>query len=210
MEDVRDDGTHGTGEDRSATEEAAPRGRELRRLVVVCSGSINAAVLPWWIGWTRINAPEIELRIVVTRSAARFVSPEALAVISGHPTSLDVWPEASGGSPHTELVAWADGFVVYPASAHFLARLALGITDTPSQLALQCTAAPIAVVPALPPGMWKSAAMRRNLAALAERENVLVIPPVPGRSWSSGRDDASIPPPFPQVVQLLRRRLVAV
>ena len=174
------------------------------RLTVVCTGALYASMVPWWIARARVTMPQLDLRIVVTRSAARFVSIDALTMFSGRPATLDEWPDRVSTAPHVELVEWSDAFAVYPASAHSIARLATGITDTPSLLALQCTRAPIAVAPSLPEGSLESPAMRRNLAALSAADNILMIKPVTGRSWTTGRDTAAIPPPFSDVVRALR------
>ena len=179
----------------------------LKRLTVVCTGSINAALLPWWMARLRVKRPEIEVRVVVTRSAAQFVSVDALSVITGIPAMLDVWPPSVVHAPHVELVEWSDAFAVYPATANVLARMAAGMTDTPSLLAMQCTTAPIAVAPALPEGALEHPTMRRNLAVLSGVDNIVLVEPSPGRSWSTGRDGARIPPAFPLVVQGLEDRL---
>jgi phosphopantothenoylcysteine decarboxylase/phosphopantothenate--cysteine ligase len=179
------------------------------RLTVVCTGALYAAMVPWWIARTRLAMPELALRVVVSRSAARFVSIDALSVLTGNAAVLDDWPERVTSALHVELVEWSDAFALYPASAHSVARLANGIADTPSLLALQCTRAPIAVAPSLPEGALESPAMRRNLAYLAAAENILVIKPVAGRSWTTGRDTAVLPPPLPAVVAALHARLAA-
>jgi len=176
-------------------------------LVIVCTGSVNAATLPTAVGGLRITTPEVRQQLVVTRSATRFVSMDALSVITGRPTLLDVWPDSFTSAPHMELVEWADAFLVYPATAHYFARLAHGLAATPSLLALLGTAAPIAIAPAMPEGVWENAITRRNAAALAELPNVTVVPPVPGRSWSTGRDTGSLPPPFTHVLRPLLVRL---
>ena len=92
---------------------------------------------------------------------------------------------------------------MYPATMHFLARLALGLADTPALLALQCTQAPIGLAPALPPGGWESPALERHLQVLEQRRNVVVAPPRPGLSVTTGRNDGYAPAPFPVLLRLL-------
>src|SRR5439155_931592 len=70
---------------------------------------------------------------------------------------------------HIELARWADGVLIAPASADFLARLATGqANDLLSTLCL-ATEAPIAVAPAMNHVMWANAATRANVATLAQR-----------------------------------------
>jgi phosphopantothenoylcysteine decarboxylase/phosphopantothenate--cysteine ligase len=160
-------------------------------------------MLPWWLAGARMTSPDLELWPVVTHGAARFVSPHALSVIAGRPFMPDTWPDAFERAPHLELSEWADAFVVYPASAHYLARLAGGLADTPSLLALHATTKPVVVAPALPEGMWECPVTRRQLRLLAEQPNLTVVPPRPGISWSTGRRGAWVPPPLPHVIGLL-------
>jgi phosphopantothenoylcysteine decarboxylase/phosphopantothenate--cysteine ligase len=175
-----------------------------KRLLIVGTGSVNVALLPFWIQWLTAGYPDLETRVVVTRTAERFVSRAALTAMTHHEAVLDAWPdEPTLGARHVELAEWADAIAVYPATLHFLARYALGLADSPSLLALQCTTAPVVVAPALPPGGWQSPAVAGHVAALKQRRNVVVAPPRPGRSVTTGRDDAWAPVPFPTALRFL-------
>ncbi|MFF3333702.1 flavoprotein [Streptomyces sp. NPDC002888] len=183
---------------------APPFGAE--RLLLVGTGAVQVALLPTWINWLRVSYPELDVRIVVTRSAERFVSRTALSAIGGTEVLLDTWPEdPNAGALHMELAEWADAVAVYPATVHFVSRFALGLTDTPVQLALQCTRAPIAVAPALPPGCRDNPVLTGHLQSLATRPNITVIPTVTGRSVSTDRPDGASPPPLPVVLDRLER-----
>jgi phosphopantothenoylcysteine decarboxylase/phosphopantothenate--cysteine ligase len=70
---------------------------------------------------------------------------------------------------HIELARWADAVLIAPASADFLARLALGLADDLLTTLCLATEAPIAVAPAMNHLMWSNAATRANIATLAER-----------------------------------------
>jgi phosphopantothenoylcysteine decarboxylase/phosphopantothenate--cysteine ligase len=176
------------------------------RLLLVGTGAVHVSLLPTWLNWLRMSYPSLSVRTVITRSAQRFVSRPALSAIGGREVLLDAWPEEEVVSAlHVELAEWAEAVAVYPATLHFVSRFALGLTDTPVQLALQCTAVPVAVSPALPPGGRDSAVLRGHLETLASRPNVAVIPTVPGRSVTTGREDGGSPPPLPLVLQQLER-----
>lgn len=103
-----------------------------RRVLIVGTGALGVAFLPFWINWLGNAHPEDEIRVALTRSALRFVSADAIAVLSGKEVFIDDWSEFSGVDvPHVELARWADLVLVHPATLHFVSRLALGITDTP-------------------------------------------------------------------------------
>lgn len=177
-----------------------------RRLLLVGTGALSVAFLPFWLNWLRLNHPRTEVRIVVTRSAEKFVSRTALEVLADGPVMLDAWPEAAGPRiDHVELAEWPEAVAVHPASLHFVGRLAQGLADTPVLMALLCTRATIGVAPALPPGAEASPAYRRHVKELDQYGNVLVAPPHPGRSASTGRMDASAAAPLPALLALIER-----
>lgn len=158
-----------------------------KRLLYIASGGVQAMFVPMWLNWLRTHYPDTEVRCVLTRSALRFTTPTAVAV-SGHGERplTDSWPEQPDSAPHVELAQWPDAILVHPATYHFVARLSLGLADTPALLALQCTTAPTVLCPALPPGGHQSPAHRRHIGELAERPHVTVVPPIPGVSLSTG------------------------
>jgi phosphopantothenoylcysteine decarboxylase/phosphopantothenate--cysteine ligase len=180
-----------------------------RRLLVIGTGSVSVTFLPFWLNWLRLSYPDLQTQVVLTRSAQRFVTASAAAAFTARPVLEDAWPdEPAAGARHVELAEWADAVAVYPMTLHYLARLALGLADSPSLLALQCATTPVALAPALPPGGWGSPAVTQHVRALQARPNVAVAPPVPGPSVTTGRADGWIPAAFPAVVALLEHRRV--
>ena len=180
------------------------------RLLLVASGAIVVSVLPYWVNWLRITYPALELRIVLTRTASRFVSSESLTAISGSPVRIDDWAGSpASGQSHMELAEWCDVAAVYPATANFITRFALGFADSPGLMALQCTTARVGVAPALPPGWESNPAWRRNLGLLTERTNVFVASMVGGRSVSATSPEVAdarspgVPLPMPDFIPLL-------
>lgn len=117
------------------------------------------------------------VRVVMTDSARRFVTPLTFQALSGQPVHTDLLdPSAEAAMGHIELARWADRILVAPASADFIARLAHGRAD--DLLAAICLAsrAPISLAPAMNQGMWDKAATRANLRTLSEREVTLLGP----------------------------------
>ncbi|MFG2287108.1 flavoprotein [Streptomyces sp. NPDC048595] len=176
---------------------------DFNRLLVVVTGSAYAWSTPYWLEWLRLHCPELEVRVVLTRSAKRFVTPQAVGARVGGAVSTDVWPDDEATARHVEWAEWADAILVYPATLHFMGRLALGLADSPALLAAQCSRETIAVAPALPPGAMEGAAVRQHWAALSARPNTVLVPPIAGRSLTTGREDAWVPPPFPEALRLI-------
>jgi len=121
-----------------------------------------------------------EVRVVMTRAAAEFITPLTLQALSDHPVRselLDSETEAAMG--HIELARWADVILAAPASADFLARLAHGRAN--DLLAAVCLAseAPLAVAPAMNRAMWSNVATVENVATLKQR-GIRIMGPAEG------------------------------
>lgn len=180
--------TTGTTTETTAAGQSPPR-LGAHRLLYVASGGLQAMFVPMWLQWLRTSYPDLAVRYVVTRSATRFTTRTSLAVAAGDAEGMvDEWPEQPESALHVDLALWPDAVLVHPATFDFVARLSAGFGDSPAMLALQCTTAPIVICPALPPNGFRNPAYRRNVSELAERENVTVLPPVRGRSMSTGHE----------------------
>ncbi|CAL9504725.1 Cypemycin cysteine dehydrogenase (decarboxylating) [Nocardiopsis dassonvillei] len=184
------------------------------RLLVVVTGSLSATHMTTWSTWLTMGYPRLRRRVVLTPSATRFVSHTALTALEPNPVLVDAWSDDPTEKPlHVDLASWPDAVIVYPASFHFLARFAVGLGDTPAMLALQCTSAPVALAPSVPPGATNSVVYRKHVEALRERDNVVVVDPIPGISAHTRGYDASVAAPLPDVLtgaESLRRTLAEV
>lgn len=192
---------------------AALQGLSGRRIALVATGSLSAAYLPYWMSYLA-NLENIgahpEVRILLTRTATRMVSPGVVSALLERPAELDVWPDDDfEHAPHVELAEWADGFLVHPCTFSYLARIAAGLADTPAQLAMQTSHAPKVICPALPPGTTGAPAYHQHLDALKARTDVVLLPPGRGRSATTGRDDALPPAEFPLAIAALGQELLS-
>jgi len=178
----------------------------IERLLLVVTGSVSAAHMPFWINWLGGTYPGLETKTVLTRSAQRFVTRHALSSGPGRcEVFTDTWPEEESNARHVEWGEWAQAVLVYPASFHFLARLALGLADTPALLAAQCATAPVVVAPALPPGGWQSPACVGHVTALRSRPNTEVLTPLQSVSRTTGRREAWSPALLPDALRAVER-----
>lgn len=122
----------------------------------------------------------IEVQVVMTESAARFVSPLTFQALTGRPVFTDLWDNRiDNGMAHIDFTRDADAVVVAPASADFLAKLAHGNAgDLLSTLCL-ARACPLMVAPAMNRQMWEHPATRRNVSQL-KRDGVGIFGPGSG------------------------------
>lgn len=129
----------------------------------------------------RFRAQGYEVRCALTRSAAAFVSPLTLEVLSGHRVHQEEYltPTGTGEETHITVAAWADVLCVAPATSNVLARLALGLGDdflTTTALAFD---GPMVVAPAMHSVMWEKPALQEHLETL-RRRGVRIVGPVEG------------------------------
>ena len=109
----------------------------------------------------------IAVRAVMTKSAAEFVTPLSMAVMTedqvyGH--MFDLKEESEIG--HIQLSRQADLIVVCPATANIIAKMAAGIADDLATTILLATDKPVLAVPAMNVRMWNHRATQRNLTQL--------------------------------------------
>lgn len=149
-----------------------------KRLLVGVTGGIAAYKTADLI--RRLRDAGADVRAVMTRSAAEFITPLTLQAVSGHAVYehlLDT--EAEAGMGHIDLARWADAILVAPASANFIARLAQGRADDLLTAICLAAAIPVAVAPAMNQQMWSNAATQENLRTLRAR-GVYVFGPAAG------------------------------
>jgi phosphopantothenoylcysteine decarboxylase / phosphopantothenate---cysteine ligase len=154
------------------------------------------------------------VRVLMTESATRFVGAASFEGIVGAPVltsefERDPLRGSFPGDPrpehdpigHLELAANCDAYLVAPASANTLAKLATGAADSMLTTSFLACAAPRLVAPAMNDRMYADAATRANLATLRER-GVAVIEPEEGRLASRGEFGRGR---LPEPAQLLAR-----
>jgi len=110
------------------------------------------------------------VRVVLTESATRFVTPLTFQALSGNPVRVDLFDEAhESAMGHIELVRWAEQLVVAPATADFIARLAHGHADDLLTTLCLASEAPLLIAPAMNHRMWLHPATQENVALLESR-----------------------------------------
>ncbi len=140
------------------------------------------------------------VRVVQTPASERFVGKASFAVLTGAPvlTSEFERDPARGAFPdqaqpdhdplsHLELVANADVYVVAPASANTVAKLAAGLADNLLSSCALAASCPLVIAPAMNNRMYEHPATQANLRTLTER-GVLVVEPDVGRLASLGEE----------------------
>ena len=120
---------------------------------------------------------DVDVHVVMTEHATRFVTPMTFEALSRHPVFHDQWaPGASGDIRHVSLADEADLLLVAPATANILGKFARGIADDALSTLYLATRAPVLVAPAMNVNMLEHPAVQENLAALRARGVGVVEP----------------------------------
>jgi phosphopantothenoylcysteine decarboxylase/phosphopantothenate--cysteine ligase len=128
----------------------------------------------------RLKADGHEVRCALTRAATAFVTPLSLEVLSGHQVYQEEYlaGDGSGRELHISLAQWADVLCVAPATAHTLARLALGLGDDFLSTTALAFDGPVLVAPAMHSVMWDQDSVVANVERLRSRGVRFVGPEV--------------------------------
>ncbi len=154
----------------------------------------------------RMKKAGAEVQVLMTKDAARFITPLTLGTLSEREVLSEIFPENEDGSwtKHVGLGLWADLFVVAPATAQTMAKLAYGFSDsmlTATALAARC---PIMVCPAMDHDMYIHPATQANLERLREI-GYDVMPPNHGQLASGLIGEGRLPEPHEIVARIVEK-----
>ena len=146
-----------------------------KHIILGVTGSIaayKAATL------TRLLVKEgANVKVVMTPLAKEFITPLTMATLSKSPIMVDFCnPENGDWNSHVDLGLWADLYLIAPASANTIGKMAGGIADNlllTTYLSAKC---PVMVAPAMDLDMYKHPATQRNLKVLQSFGNIIIEP----------------------------------
>lgn len=149
-----------------------------RHILLGITGSIaayKAAVL-----CRLLKTAGAEVRVVMTPLAKQFITPLTMATLAKNPILVEFFdPENGAWNSHVSLGEWADCYLIAPATANTLAKMATGVADNlllTTYLSARC---PVVVAPAMDLDMFAHPATQANLATLRSR-GVRVVEPEAG------------------------------
>lgn len=158
---------------------------EGRVVLVGVAGGIAAYKVAALVSALRKEGAEVH--VLMTPSAAHFVGPLTFRALSQQPVLTDLWdPATPWDEPHVALGARADLYVIAPATAHTLARLALGLADDLVAATALATRAPLLIAPAMSDLMYAHPTVQEHLETL-RRRGAHIVGPEYGR-LASGRE----------------------
>ncbi|MBI3195195.1 MAG: bifunctional phosphopantothenoylcysteine decarboxylase/phosphopantothenate--cysteine ligase CoaBC [Ignavibacteriae bacterium] len=152
-----------------------------KHIILGVTGGIAAYKIPLLV--RLLKKANAEVKVVMTKPAAQFITPETLATLSGNEVVVDIFPPedsvVKADTWHVNLGQWADAMLIAPATANTLAKLSHAYADnavTMLTLALRC---PLILSPAMDVDMWNHPATQSNLSMLRQL-GYFVLPPETG------------------------------
>ncbi|HUV31270.1 MAG TPA: bifunctional phosphopantothenoylcysteine decarboxylase/phosphopantothenate--cysteine ligase CoaBC [Acidobacteriota bacterium] len=160
-----------------------------KKIITGMTGGIACYKIPYLV--RSLVREEAEVRVIMTPNATRFITPLTMETVSNNPVAVEMFPENRFVSTHhIDLAEWPDLFVIAPATANFMGKVAGGICDDLLTTVICASPRPVIVAPAMNPGMWDNPVTRKNADYLKQLK-YQIIGPAEGEMacdhWGIGR-----------------------
>ncbi len=150
-----------------------------KKIVLGVTGGIAAYKSAWLV--REFIKAGAEVQVVMTRSAAQFVTPLTLSTLSQRQVIMEMFPQSPDQptdqwTKHIDLGLWADVMLIAPATANTIAKIAHGLADdflTTLVLALRC---PLVVAPAMDMDMYLNETTQQNIDTLKQTGGFIIDP----------------------------------
>ena len=166
----------------------------MARVLLGVTGSIAAYKAPLVVRALQKNGHEVQ--VLLTRGGASFVSARTLETLSHQPVIGDLWERLPTGeaawTQHIDLARKVDAFLIAPATAHTIAKLANGLCDDLLTAVFLATRRPVLIAPAMETQMYRHPALQANLRRLRKLPHVTIIPPGKGYLASGARGEGRL------------------
>ena len=178
-----------------------------RRILLALSGGIacyKSATLT-----SRLVQRGADVRVIMTESATRFITPLTLQSLSGHPVLTSIWQsDDRPDAQHVGLARWCELLVIAPATANIIAKITHGICDDVVSL-VACALpreTPALIAPAMNADMWANPITQRNMVTLHETLGWQSVGPEAG--WQACRTSGAGRMSEPEVIAEAMGRLL--
>lgn len=143
-----------------------------KKIVLGVSGSIAAYKSAFLVRLLIKSGAEV--KVLMTADAKKFVGPITLSTLAKNPVHSDISGEDAWNN-HVELGLWADLFIIAPATANTIAKMAQGICDNILLVVYLSARCPVWIAPAMDLDMWQHPSTQRNIKTL-QADGVRLIP----------------------------------
>ncbi len=177
-----------------------------KRIVLGVSGGIAAYKVADLV--SKLVQAGVLVDVIMTAGAQRFVTPLTFQAITKRPVRTDIYADWLGeDTGHVGLAHNANLLVVAPATAHTIARLALGLSDDLLCAVYLSTRAPVLLAPAMETGMYLHPATQEHIETLRRRGAAIMMPEE--GHLASGASGVGRLPEVPEIMSAIKRALGA-
>lgn len=108
-----------------------------------------------------------EVHVIMTQNATQFVTPLTFQTLSNNPVVVDMFDKVDKwDTEHISLAQKADVFLIAPATANVIGKVAHGIADDMLTTTVMATKAPVIIAPAMNVAMWENLIVQNNIQVL--------------------------------------------
>ncbi|MFW5970804.1 MAG: bifunctional phosphopantothenoylcysteine decarboxylase/phosphopantothenate--cysteine ligase CoaBC [Desulfovermiculus sp.] len=122
----------------------------------------------------------LQVGATLTQAGSQFITPLALTALGADPVYTELFAPRDSVYAHLEPGQTSRAFLVAPASANTLAKMANGLADTMLSCQLLAAPCPVVIAPAMNPNLWEAQATQENVRRLSQRDNMTIISPDSG------------------------------
>jgi phosphopantothenoylcysteine decarboxylase/phosphopantothenate--cysteine ligase len=146
-----------------------------KNIVVGVAGGIAAYKIVDIV--SQLKKQGANIYVIMTQSAANFVTPLTFREISGQPVVVDMWAEVTNWNvEHIALASRADLFILAPATGNLIGKIANGIADDMLTTTVMATTAPVLFVPAMNTNMYLNPIVQKNISNLTDLGYHFTVP----------------------------------
>jgi phosphopantothenoylcysteine decarboxylase/phosphopantothenate--cysteine ligase len=174
-----------------------------KRILLGITGGIAAYKIAYLIRLLKKEGAEV--KCVMTPASCDFISPLVVATLTQNPVSIEFWNKQTGvWTNHVELALWADFFVIAPATANTISKMANGACDNLLLAVYLSLKTKTIIAPAMDLDMYQHPTFKRNLNQLVE-DGVSVIPATSGELASGLEGQGRMEEPE-NILQFIREK----
>ncbi len=145
-----------------------------KNIIIGITGGIAAYKTPYLIRLLKQSGAEV--RTIMTSAATKFITPLTIETVSQNPIACEMFPDRYASTHHIDLAEWADLFVIAPATANCIGKIASGICDDLLSTVICATKAPVMLAPAMNTQMYLNPITQNNIEYLKSLDYIFVGP----------------------------------
>jgi len=146
-----------------------------KQIVVGISGGIAAYKTASLI--RLLKKAGADVRAIMTRNATKFITELTIETLCQHPVAVEMFPEGSYvATHHIDLAEWPDLFVVAPATANFIGKLASGVSDDMLTTVICAAQSPVMIAPSMNSQMYLNKITQGNIEKLRSAGYIFIDP----------------------------------